>query len=120
MTPSSVHNSHCHTQGILGKDIEFLSFYSLLFPGLMLQNATNIHISAIKSIQSILVVTLFKCEVVDSKHIGHLFKVVELKAALLELSDGEVSFELDSKVACDAHSPSVAADNCQKRCGIST
>ena len=98
MTPSSVHNSHCHTQGILGKDIEFLSFYSLLFysllfPGLMLQNATNIHISAIKSIQSILVVTLFKCEVVDSKHIGHLFKVVELKAALLELSDGKVSFE---------------------------
>ena len=82
VTPSSVHNSHCHTQGILGKDIEFLSFYSLLFysllfPGLMLQNATNIHISAIKSIQSILVVTLFNSEVVDSKQTS-LVKDVEV------------------------------------------
>ena len=79
VTPSSVHNSHCHTQGILGKDIEFLSFYSLLFPGLMLQNATNIHISAIKSIQSILVVTLFKSEVVDSKQSNQICRGGQLQ-----------------------------------------
>ena len=70
VTPPSVHNNHCHTQGILGKDLESTATFATnntLFPGLMLQNSTNIHISAIKSIQSILVVTLFNSEVVGSK-----------------------------------------------------
>ena len=51
VTPPSVHNNHCHTQGILGKDLESTATFATnntLFPGLMLQNATNIHISAIK------------------------------------------------------------------------
>ena len=93
VTPPSVHNNHCHTQGILGKDLESTATFATnntLFPGLMLQNATNIHISAIKSIQSILVVTLFNSEVVGSKQSNQICRGGETPAVTLLMKKQQV------------------------------